>query len=402
MTVSVLMVAEKPSIAESLAKALSRGQSINSRKGISPATSVHEFSGTFQGKSAWLKITSTVGHVYTTDFKPEFQNWDKTDPLTLYGAPIVKNEANPKTRMPAHFQKEARGCQHLVLWLDCDREGENICFEVIKDAQPNLSSPAGIWRAKFSALDAPSLQKAYNNLGYPNKDESDSVDARQELDLKFGVSFTRFQTRHFQGKYGDIDSALISYGPCQTPTLWFCVQRHDAIQAFQPESYYTVDVTVAGRSQELPLEWERGQVFDLTVATTFKELVVSNNAPAKVVDVSSKTESRPRPQALNTVAMLKMASTLLGMGPHEAMGVAETLYLRGYLTYPRTETNAYPKTFDLQSTVAAQRSQPIWGGYVNELLHNGLNRPRDGTDAGDHPPITPVRAATENELGGSA
>lgn len=399
MAIGVLMVAEKPSIAETLAKALSRGN-VSTRKGVSPFTSVWEFNGTFERQSAWFRVTSTCGHVYATDFTPEFQNWDKVDPMTLYGAPVVKNEANPKARMPEHFRKEARGCHHLVLWLDCDREGENICFEVIKDAQPSLSQPAGIWRAQFSALDAPSLQRAFDNLGYPNKDMSDSVDARQEMDLKFGVSFTRFQTKYFQGKYGDLDARLVSYGPCQTPTLWFCVQRHDAIQAFQPESFYSLDVTVNGRGQDLPLEWERAQVFDLPIATTFKEIVQRDGAPAWVVDVSSKTESRPRPQALNTVAMLKMASSMLGMGPAQAMHVAETLYLRGYLTYPRTETNAYPKTFDLRGAVSSQQSQPIWGNYARELLQAGLNRPREGTDAGDHPPITPVRAATEAELGG--
>lgn len=78
---------------------------------------------------------------------------------------------------------------------------------------------------------------------------------RQELDLKVGVAFSRFQTRYFQGKYGDLDSTLVSYGPCQTPTLGFCVQRHDEIQSFTPEKFWYVAATVAKDGVNVPLKW---------------------------------------------------------------------------------------------------------------------------------------------------
>lgn len=43
-----------------------------------------------------------------------------------------------------------------------------------------------------------------------------------------------------QGKYGNLDASVVSYGPCQTPTLAFCVERHQRIAAFQPEPFWVV------------------------------------------------------------------------------------------------------------------------------------------------------------------
>uniref|UniRef100_A0A8D1UED5 DNA topoisomerase n=1 Tax=Sus scrofa TaxID=9823 RepID=A0A8D1UED5_PIG len=91
-----------------------------------------------------------------------------------------------------------------------------------------------------------------------------------------------------------------------------------------------------------------------------------------------------------------------GMGPQHAMQTAERLYTQGYISYPRTETTHYPESFDLKGPLRQQANHPYWADTVKQLLAEGINRPRKGHDAGDHPPITPMRSATEAELGGEA
>ncbi len=126
------------------------------------------------------------------------------------------------------------------------------------------------------------------------------------------------------GKYGDLDSSLISYGPCQTPTLGFCVDRHDQIQTFKPETYWVIQVTVEKtineHTKKFSLEWDRVRCFDKEVAVMFTSQV-KNAREARVVSVTTKEKAKERPIALNTVELMRVASSGLGMGPHHAMQV---------------------------------------------------------------------------------
>lgn len=166
--------------------------------------------------------------------------------------------------------------------------------------------------------------------------------------MRIGCAFTRFQTRYFQGKYGDLDSNCISYGPCQTPTLGFCVDRYDKIQSFQSEPYWLLIVEIKqSNGRLLKLHWDRGHIFDKEIAYFFLNTIKSINK-IRVVSTKSEKKHKGRPNALNTVELLKVASAGLGISPHHAMQVAERLYTSGFISYPRTETTQYAENADLK------------------------------------------------------
>ena len=390
----VFMVAEKPSLAQSLATILSDGKA-KTKKG-SNGCSVHHWNGIFKNEEVVFNMTSVCGHVMTLDFIGKFNNWDSVDPVELFSAPTEKKEANPKQRMPLFLSQESRGSDYLVLWLDCDKEGENICYEVIHAVQGNLKyqdKPEFIYRAKFSAITEKEIKGAMANLVRPNENEARSVDARQELDLRIGCAFTRYQTKFFQGKYGNLDASLISYGPCQTPTLGFCVKRHDEIQTFKPEPYWLIETKLSmPDGRKITLDWDRVRCFEKDVGTMFLTSVKGNEM-AKVVSVENIDKVKGRPLALNSVELMRVGSSLLGMSPQNVMQIAEKLYIQGYISYPRTETTHYPASFDLTGTLKILQNSYDLGSEIKAILKDGLTTPRKGHDAGDHPPITPMKLA---------
>lgn len=394
------MVAEKPSLAQSLANILSDGRA-KTKRGSNGACSLHHWNGYFKSEEVTFHMTSVCGHVMSLDFTGKYNNWDSVDPAELFSAPTEKKEGTPKLRMPAYLAVESKGSDYLILWLDCDKEGENICFEVINCVRNSLTykdNPEYIYRARFSAITEKEIKGAMANLARPNENEAKSVDARQELDLRIGCAFTRFQTKFFQGKYGDLDASLISYGPCQTPTLGFCVKRHDEIQTFKPESYWLIEAKIAlADGRKLGLDWDRVRCFEKDVASMFLNSIKGTEM-ANVICIENKEKCKVRPQALNTVELMRVGSSLLGMGPQQVMLIAEKLYTQGYISYPRTETTQYPASFDLTGTLRILQNSSEWGIEAKTVLRDGLTTPRKGHDAGDHPPITPMKLVSMGDL----
>ena len=75
-----------------------------------------------------------------------------------------------------------------------------------------------------------------------------------------------------------------------------------------------------------------------------------------------------------------------------SMDIAEKLYQRGFISYPRTETDKFKEGTDLQHLIQVQTNDREWGAYANSLLMGGFCYPRDGGhDDSAHPPIHPTK-----------
>ncbi|XP_004713017.1 DNA topoisomerase 3-alpha isoform X1 [Echinops telfairi] len=386
----VLCVAEKNDAAKGIADLLSNSR-MRRREGLSKFNKIYEFEYHLFGQNVTMVMTSVSGHLLAHDFQVPFRKWQSCNPLVLFEAEIEKYCPENFVDIKNTLEREARQCQALVIWTDCDREGENIGFEIIhvcKAVKPSLP----VLRARFSEITPRAIRVACENLTDPDQKVSDAVDVRQELDLRIGAAFTRFQTLRLQKIFPEVlAEQLVSYGSCQFPTLGFVVERFKAIQAFVPETFHRIKVTHEHEDGAVEFNWKRHRLFNHTACLVLYQLCMEDPT-ATVVDVRSKPKSKWRPQALDTVELEKLASRKLRINAKETMRLAERLYTQGYISYPRTETNIFPKDLNLMVLVEQQVPDPRWGAFAQSILDRGGPTPRNGNKSDQaHPPIHPTK-----------
>ena len=414
---TALNVAEKPSVAKSVSLLLNGGPP-QREETLSQYNPVFRFDYFVDSKNIEydMLFTSVRGHIMGYSFGPQNKIWSLNTSRDLYQANIYHSLIPDANIIKNNLINIARrfNVNTLILWLDCDREGENIAFEVIEIIQTLNIRNLQILRASFSAITKRDVINAMNNLAPPNKNLSDAVEIRQKIDLIIGASFTRIQTLTLKDVYlqknvnvqQSNNKSVISYGPCQFPTLNFIVERAEKIRKFVPEEFYYLELKLKKVDKEIgekiiTFNWERNRIFEKIICFTILEKTLENKN-CKIISVEKKEKKKYRPYPLNTVEMTKLISRKLHINSKEAMDIAEKLYRDGLISYPRTETQKYKSTelSGLRKLVEELQSSSIYGEYCTKLLsQNRYNNPKMGSgDDKAHPPIHPVRYAENNEL----
>jgi DNA topoisomerase I len=328
------------------------------------------------------------GHILKVDFPVEYQQWQNVEPKELIHAEIVKVPTN-KTLIKT-VQTEARKADEVIIATDFDREGELIGVDTINQIK-EIRRDIPVRRARFSALTPVEIKRVFASLEEPYYDLASAGEARQDIDLIWGASLTRFislaSTR--LGKH------FLSVGRVQSPTLALMVDREKERKAFVSTPFWTLKICCA-KGEEVFQAVHAKERF--LVEGEAEEALSRLQDHVVVREVKSSERSIKPPIPFNTTGLLTAAASL-GFSAARAMNVAENLYMNGYISYPRVDNTVYPPSLDFRGILEELSSVRDFSDLCSRLLAMEKFTPTRGKkQTTDHPPIHPTAAASHDRL----
>jgi DNA topoisomerase-3 len=418
---TVLCVAEKPSIAKAIANHLGDQVTTVSTDVCNPPVELMDVQHNIQGNPyvknyefdyafpQWgrcsVTMTSVLGHLLSHEFEPRYKSWASCDPSALFDARIEVFVGSNGKSIADNIKRHARRADVLYIWTDCDREGEYIGTEirsVAAQSNQTLGRAGGTVRAHFSNIERAHIIHAAQHPADLDEAQADAVASRIELDLRVGASLTRHLTLSLRPvlQRGNLSEAsqIISYGSCQFPTLGFIVERYLRVRNFIPELFWVIKLMHQKAGINVNFSWSRERLFDRMTAVILYEWCLTSQS-AQVQKVKTKPTSKWKPLPLTTLELQKCGSRFLGMDSQKVLQLAEKLYQKGWISYPRTETDQFDQGMDLRGLVRKQAQGGRWAGYAMALVEGGFSWPRNGHNNDKaHPPIHPVNFVNPTTL----
>jgi DNA topoisomerase-1 len=378
-----LIISEKANAAKKIAQFLAEG---SVKEGKHRSVPHHTF--TWEGEecvSVGLK-----GHVLNPEYPEEYSNWQKVEPSELIDAEILKSVS--EKGVANAVRSLAKKADRVVVATDYDREGELIGVEALSlafEANPKLVDH--VERSRFSALTKGEVTRAFDELVEVSSELAEAGEARQDIDLIWGATLTRWVSRATK-RYG---SAFLSVGRVQSPTLVLIAERERERRAFVPEPYWELEATLRNGGGPFAVHHAHGRFKEEAEARKAHQNLTDT---AMVTEVKQKSATRPPPTPFNTTGFLTAAASL-GIGPSRAARIAEDLYTDGYISYPRTDNTVYPRSLDLREILGYLKRVEGAGSYAERLLAaKKLSPTRGKKETTDHPPIYPTGYASRKAL----
>ena len=314
-----LIIAEKPSVAFAIAKALDVKGSKD---------------GYIENKD--FIISWCVGHLVAlaepSVYDEKYAKWNYAD------LPIIPAEFQYK--IYGGKQKQFKVVKSLMNRKDvtevvnaCDagREGELI-FRLVYN-QANCKKP--VKRLWISSMEESAIREGFQNLkdGSAYDNLYQSALCRLWADWLVGINATRLFSLLYR--------KTLNIGRVQTPTLALLCDRHNKISFFKKEKYFTVSLDLGGAKAETERIDKENKVNEIMAAC--------ENSQAVCVSVKKEQKTEKPPKLFDLTALQRAANRLYGYTAKQTLDLAQSLYEKKLITYPRTDSRYL--TEDMAETV---------------------------------------------------
>lgn len=392
-----LIIAEKPSVANDIAKTLG---------GFTKHDDYFE--------SDEYVLSSAVGHLLEIAVPEEYDvkrgKWTFAHlpmiPPFFALNPIAKTESRLKVLNKLIKRKDVSA---LINACDAGREGELI-FRLIAQ---NAKAKQPIKRLWLQSMTADSIRNGFKKL---RSDEemlplADAARCRSEADWLIGINGTRAMTA-FNSKEGGF--YLTTVGRVQTPTLSIVVEREEKIKNFVSRNYWEVRaefVCAAGiyegrwldhqfKKDESDPEKKAERLWSKAAA---ESIVAACRGKQANVTEESKPATQMAPALFDLTSLQREANSRFGFSAKNTLGLAQALYEKHkVLTYPRTDSRHLPEDYlkTVQETLGNMAEINNFQQFASKILKNNWVKPNkrifDNTKISDHFAIIPTGHVPKN------
>jgi DNA topoisomerase-3 len=395
-----LIIAEKPSVAADIARALG---------GFTRHDDYHE--------SAAYVLSSAVGHLLEIGMPEEEEvkrgKWTFAHlpaiPSQFALKPIEKNANRLKTLLSLIKRKDIGD---LINACDAGREGELI-FRYIAQFAKAAKPIRRLW---LQSMTTTAIREGFDKLrtDAQMRPLADAAVCRSEADWLVGINGTRAMTA-FNSKAGGFQ--LTTVGRVQTPTLAILVEREEKIRAFRPRDYWEVHGTFRARAGEysgrwFDEKWAKSDDPDARADRLWEEAraqAIAAKCAGKpgTVTEEAKPTTQGAPLLYDLTSLQREANGRFGLSARTTLSLAQSLYEKHKaLTYPRTDSRALPEDYlgTVKATMEALTDSSAYGAFAAEVLRKKWVRPNkrifDNAKVSDHFAIIPTLVSPKhlNEL----
>jgi len=395
MTEKILIIAEKPSVAADLTKAL---------PGKFKREKTH-----FEGDK--YVVSYAIGHLvsicFPEEIDPEYQKWDMSKLPILPETFPLKGLTGTKSQLNA-LQKLIRrkDINEIINACDAGREGELIFKYIIKYVWNNSVAKKTFKRLWLQSMTVDAIKTAFSSL---RKNEEllpleDTALCRSESDWLIGINATRALTGYNSRRGGFF---LTPCGRVQTPTLSLLVKRERARHEFISRPFWNVQAHFTFNAESYDGKWiDPSYVRDPQDATTRADRLWQREAADAIIsrckgktaaiEEVSKKSSQGSPQLYDLTLLQREANSRFGFSAKNTLAIAQALYERHkVLTYPRTDSKHLPEDY-IATVKNTLKSQAGWklGKFATEALQKNYVRPNprifNNAKISDHHAIIPT------------